>query len=103
MKNTRLEHDLLGEREVPDDHYYGIRTLRAVENFSITGIPISHYPRLVYSLAYIKKAAALTNLELGILPAQIAQACDNILRGELLSEFVVDVIQGGVSTSTIRW
>jgi aspartate ammonia-lyase len=101
---TRLEHDLLGEREVLDEHYYGIQTLRAVENFSITGIPISHYPRLVNSLAFIKKAAALTNLELGLLPDQLAQAitsaCDDILRGELLSEFIVDVIQGGAGTST---
>jgi aspartate ammonia-lyase len=104
MMITRLEHDLLGEREVPDEHYFGIQTLRAVENFSITGIPISQYPRLVSSLAYIKKAAALTNLELGLLSAEIAQAitqaCDDILRGELLSEFVVDVIQGGAGTST---
>jgi len=69
-----------------------------------TGISISHYPRLVHSLAYIKKAAAMANLELGLLPEQIsqaiAQACDDILRGELLSEFVVDVIQGGAGTST---
>lgn len=104
MTNTRLEHDLLGERNVPVEHYYGIQTLRAVENFSITGIPISHYPRLVHSLAYIKKAAAMANLELGLLPPQIAQAiaqaCDDILAGELLSEFVVDVIQGGAGTST---
>jgi aspartate ammonia-lyase len=104
MTNTRLEHDLLGERNVPSEHYYGIQTLRAVENFSITGIPISHYPRLVHSLAYIKKAAAMANLELGLLPEQIAQAitqaCDDILQGELLSEFVVDVIQGGAGTST---
>ena len=87
MTSTRIEHDLLGEREVPDEHYYGIQTLRAVENFDITGIPISHYPRLVQSLAYIKKAAALTNLELGLLTEQIAQAivqaCDDILHGEL--------------------
>jgi aspartate ammonia-lyase len=104
MTNTRLEHDLLGERNVPSEHYYGIQTLRALENFSITGIPISHYPRLVHSLAYIKKAAAIANLELGLLPEQIAQAitqaCDDILQGELLSEFVVDVIQGGAGTST---
>ncbi len=104
MTNTRLEHDLLGEREVSDEHYYGIQTLRAVENFSITNIPISQYPRLIHSLAYIKKAAALTNLELGLLSADnagaIARACDDILNGELLSEFVVDVIQGGAGTST---
>jgi aspartate ammonia-lyase len=104
MTITRLEHDLLGEREVQDEHYYGIQTLRAVENFNITGVPISHYPRLVYSLTYIKKAAALTNLELGLLPENLAQAiiqaCDDILRGELIAEFVVDVIQGGAGTST---
>ncbi len=104
MTNTRLEHDLLGQREVPDEQYYGIQTLRAVENFDITGIPISHYPRLVNSLAFIKKAAALTNLELGLLPENLAQAivqaCDDILQGLLLSEFVVDVIQGGAGTST---
>lgn len=104
MSIMRLEHDLLGEREVPDEHYYGIQTLRAVENFNITGIPISHYPRLVHSLAYIKKAAAITNFELGLLSEQITQAitlaCDDLLRGDLLSEFVVDVIQGGAGTST---
>ena len=104
MNDFRREHDLLGERQVPSDRYYGIQTLRAVENFSITGIPISHYPRLVHSLAYIKKAAALANLELGLLAPQIAtaiiQACDDILSGSLLSEFVVDVIQGGAGTST---
>ena len=74
MTNTRLEHDLLGERNVPAEHYYGIQTLRAVENFSITGIPISHYPRLVHSLAYIKKSAAMANLELGLLLEPIARA-----------------------------
>lgn len=104
MPDTRLEHDLLGEREVPAERYYGIQTLRAVENFAITGIPISHYPRLILALAYIKKAAALANLELGLLEPQLAQAicaaCDDILAGKLHSEFVVDVIQGGAGTST---
>ena len=104
MTLSRLEHDSLGEREVPAERYYGIQTLRALENFSITGIPISHYPRLVHSLAYIKKAAALANMELGLLSMDIGQAmvqaCDEILAGELHSEFVVDVIQGGAGTST---
>ncbi len=104
MTDTRLEHDLLGERLVPAERYYGIQTLRATENFAITGIPISHYPRLVHSLAYIKKAAALTNAELGLLAPHIAQAiaaaCDDLLAGQLYSEFVVDVIQGGAGTST---
>ncbi len=104
MSQTRLEHDLLGERQVPEDRYYGIQTLRAVENFNITGIPISHYPRLVHSLAFIKKAAALTNHALGLLPEALTQAialaCDDLLQGQLHSEFVVDVIQGGAGTST---
>ncbi len=104
MKKNRLEHDLLGEREVPADRYFGIQTLRATENFAITGIPISHYPRLVRSLAYIKKAAAQTNQELGLLDpklaAAICRACDDLLAGSLLDEFVVDVIQGGAGTST---
>ncbi len=104
MTTTRLEHDLLGEREVPADRYYGVQTLRALENFSITGIPISHYPRLVNSLAYIKKAAALANAELGLLDPQIAEAiaraCDEIIAGKLHADFVVDVIQGGAGTST---
>ncbi|MBN1537724.1 MAG: aspartate ammonia-lyase [Anaerolineales bacterium] len=104
MTQTRLEHDLLGEREVPDDRYYGIQTLRAVENFNLTGIPISHYPRLINSLAYIKKAAALANAELGLLDQHlaqaIAQACDLLIAGNYHSEFVVDVIQGGAGTST---
>ncbi len=102
--NVRREHDLLGECDVPANRYYGIQTLRALENFSITGIPISHYPRLIQSLAYIKKAAAQTNQELELLPARIANAivaaCDELLDGKLHQEFVVDMIQGGAGTST---
>ena len=105
MNTTRIEHDLLGEREVPAEHYYGIQTLRAMENFAITGIPISHYPRLIHSLAYIKKAAALANQELGLLEPATAQmpsaAPVMICWLDLLhDEFVVDVIQGGAGTST---
>ncbi len=85
MNTTRIEHDLLGEREIPAHHYYGVQTLRAVENFAITGITIAHYPRLIRSLAYIKKAAALTNQELGLLESNIAdaicRACDDLLNG----------------------
>jgi aspartate ammonia-lyase len=101
---TRLEHDLLGERVVPADRYYGIQTLRATENFDISGITIRHYPRLIKSLSYIKKAAAMTNKQLGLLDAKtadaICRACDDILNGLLHDEFVVDVIQGGAGTST---
>jgi hypothetical protein len=74
MTTTRLEHDLPGDREVPAGRYFGIQTLRAVENFAITGITIAHYPRLIKSLAYIKKAAALTNQELGLLDPGLAEA-----------------------------
>lgn len=104
MPNTRLEHDLLGERQVPLNSYYGIQTLRALENYDFTGIPISHYPAFIFSLAQIKKAAALTNQELGLLPNHLAeaidQACDQVIEGRCLQEFVVDVIQGGAGTST---
>jgi aspartate ammonia-lyase len=101
---TRREKDLLGERDVPDRCYYGIQTLRAEENFPITGIPISQYPHLVNALAAVKEAAALSNEELGLLDpgiaGAIATACREIRTGNLHAEFVVDVIQGGAGTST---
>ena len=65
----RMEHDLLGDREVPADAYYGVHTLRALENFPITGTAISIYPDLVSALACVKQAAAMANLELGLLDA----------------------------------
>jgi aspartate ammonia-lyase len=104
MTLTRREHDLLGECEVPSERYFGIQTLRALENFNMTGIPISHYPHLINSLAHIKKAAALANAELGLLEPRLAraivEACDLIAAGHYHSEFMVDVIQGGAGTST---
>ena len=103
-RTTRTEHDLLGERSVPAAAYYGIHTLRALENFSITGTPISIYPDLVNALACVKQAAALANNELGLLDDErtraIVQACEEIRAGALLDEFVVDVMQGGAGTST---
>jgi aspartate ammonia-lyase len=101
---TRKEHDLIGEREVPAERYYGIQTMRALENYQITGIPISHYPLFIRSLAAIKKAAAQANRELGLLSGEIAAAveaaCDEVMAGGLLEEFAVDAIQGGAGTST---
>jgi len=101
---TRLEHDLLGERAVPADAYWGIHTLRALENFPITGKSIGSYSELVRALALVKQAAALTNLELETLDRRRAEAivaaCRRIAAGELHREFVVDVIQGGAGTST---
>src|SRR3954453_5464972 len=104
MTEYRIEHDLLGEKEVPTGAYYGVHTLRAVENFPITGTPISIYPDLVEALACIKQAAALANHELGLLSAErrdgIVKACEAIRGGRLHDQFVVDVIQGGAGTST---
>ena len=101
---VRVEHDLLGDRAVPADAYYGVHTLRAIENFPITGTPISIYPDLVAALACVKQAAAIANSELGLLdePRAVAirLACTEIREGKLLGEFVVDVIQGGAGTST---
>jgi aspartate ammonia-lyase len=101
---TRVEHDLLGDLPVPDDVYYGVHTLRAVENFPITGTPISIYGDLVRSLACIKQAAALANQELALLEKEradaIVRACEEIRGGKLHDQFVVDVIQGGAGTST---
>ncbi len=101
---TRTEKDLLGARDIPADAYWGIHTLRALENFPISGIPISTYPELIKALALVKKAATMANLELGLLEAPKAQAilaaCDEIMNGDLHDQFVVDVIQGGAGTST---
>jgi aspartate ammonia-lyase len=101
---TRTEHDLLGVKDVPAEAYWGVHTARALENFSITGMPISAYPHLVDALAAVKAAAAQANAELGLLPPRIADAivtaCTAIRRGALHEQFVVDVIQGGAGTST---
>ncbi|MFI9724182.1 aspartate ammonia-lyase [Streptomyces sp. NPDC052396] len=101
---TRTEHDLLGDREVPAAAYYGVHTLRALENFPITGTPISAYPDLVTALACVKQAAAQANRDLGLLDERkadaIVRACTEIRDGRLHEQFVVDVIQGGAGTST---
>src|SRR5699024_3008152 len=101
---TRTEHDLLGDREVPADVYYGIQTLRAQENFRITDVPLSHFPRLIEALAQVKRATARANHRLGALDderaAAIEQACAEIAGGDLTEHFVVDMIQGGAGTST---
>jgi aspartate ammonia-lyase len=102
--DTRLEHDLLGERKVPAQAYWGIHTLRALENYPITGQPIGSYQQLVRALALVKHAAAKANCDLGLLDEArcqaIVQACEEIAAGSLHDQFVVDVIQGGAGTST---
>src|SRR2546428_4409665 len=100
---TRIEHDLLGDGAVPADAYYGIHTLRALENFRITDTEIAIYPDLVRALACVKQAAALANNALGLLPDgkadAIVRACEEVREGKLLDQFLVDVIQGGAGAS----
>ncbi|HFC8542159.1 aspartate ammonia-lyase [Neisseria weaveri] len=102
--NTRIEHDLLGEREIPADAYWGIHTLRAVENFNISQQTISDIPEFVRGMVMVKKATARTNGELGVIPAKIARAieaaCDEVLlNNRCLDQFPSDVYQGGAGTS----
>ena len=100
----RVEHDLLGERELPDTAYYGVQTLRGMENFPLSGIPLRHFQHFVRALAFVKKAAATANSELGVLDREraeaIAAACEEIIAGKLHEHFTVDMIQGGAGTST---
>src|ERR1700732_1509431 len=102
--SMRREHDLLGDRDVPAEAYYGVHTLRAVENFPITATPISIYPDLISALSPIKLAGARGNRDLGLLDATradaIIAAAEEIRAGRLHEQFVVDVIQGGAGTST---
>ncbi len=100
----RTEHDLIGERQVPYQALYGVQTLRAVENFPITGHTIGSYPYLIEALACIKQSAARANAQLGLLDEArlkvIETACDELRAGKHHHQFVVDTIQGGAGTST---
>lgn len=100
-RDYRMEKDSIGEMDVPEDVYYGVQSMRAAENFRITGL--SMHPEIIISLAYIKKAAAITNCEVGTLDRKrgeaIVQACDEIIEGKLHEQFIVDPIQGGAGTS----
>ncbi len=95
MVKTRLEHDSIGTKEVPAEAYYGVQTLRAAENFYITGMNM--HPELINSVAQIKKAAAITNFEVGRLDKKrtdaIVRACDEIISGRLHDQFIVDPIR----------
>jgi aspartate ammonia-lyase len=101
---TRQERDLLGELSVPAECYYGVQSLRAKENFHISGISLRTFPVFIKSLAQVKKAAAMANHRIGILTAEkkdaIAAACDEIAAGHWHEHFVVDMLQGGAGTST---
>jgi aspartate ammonia-lyase len=100
----RLEHDLLGDYEVPADAYWGVHTARAVDNFPISGVPIGHYRSLIRALAIVKQASAKANFALGELDEKItdaiSKACEEVAEGKFDNEFVVDAIQGGAGTST---
>jgi aspartate ammonia-lyase len=104
MPAIRIEKDSIGELEIPAEADYGIHTARAVTNFPITGILLRHYPELVQSLAMAKKAAAMANRDLGALKPDVAaaiiSACDLIIAGDGLGQFVVDMLQGGAGTSS---
>jgi aspartate ammonia-lyase len=104
VSTVRIEHDSLGDREVPEHAYYGVQTIRGMENFRLSGIRMYHFEHFIRAMAFVKKAAAMANGELGVLDrAQadaIAQACDEIAAGKLHDQFVIDMIQGGAGTST---
>src|SRR5215213_27243 len=104
LVTTRREHDLLGERDVPEAALYGVQTLRAIENFAISGVELHEFPTLVAALAAVKEAAAEANRDLGLLDTGIGDAIIDASReirdGRHHADFRVDMIQGGAGTST---
>jgi len=101
---TRIEHDLLGEKAIPADAYYGIQTARALENFQISGVPINHYPGFIEAWGIVKLAAARANTDVGAMKpetlAPIEKACQAVIDGKYHDQFMVDWYQGGAGTST---
>ena len=104
MSAMRLEHDLLGNFEIPSVAYWGVHTARAAQNFPISGVPIGHYRSLIRALAMVKEAAAEANYKVGELDEKlrdaIVAACHDVAEGQFDSQFIVDAIQGGAGTST---
>ena len=104
IPKTRTEHDLLGNKEVPADAYYGVQTARALENFHISGLQLRLYPNLIKALGMVKLAAARANFECGQFSQEILRgmegACLELIDGKLHDEFRLDVFQGGAGTST---
>src|SRR6187401_3658469 len=101
---VRIEKDLLGEKSIPADVYYGVQTARALENFQISGVQINHYPGFVEAWAMVKLAAARANTDVGAMKketlAAIEKACQAVLDGKYHDQFLVDWYQGGAGTST---
>jgi len=102
--SVRVEKDLLGEKAIPADAYYGVQTARALENFQISGVPINHYPGFVEAWAIVKLAAARANTDVGAMKPEtlqlIEKACMAVLAGKYRDQFQVDWYQGGAGTST---
>ena len=100
----RIEKDLLGEKEIPANAYYGVQTARALENFQLSGVSINHYPGFVEAWAIVKLAAAQANTDVGAMKperlAAIQKACQAVLAGKYHDQFLVDWYQGGAGTST---
>lgn len=103
-KKTRIESDLIGSREIPEEALYGVQTLRGIENFPISQFKVCQYPLFIKGLAVTKKGAAIANHQLGLLPDDISkaiiQACDELREGKHHEHFPVDMIQGGAGTTT---
>ncbi|MEO6302359.1 MAG: aspartate ammonia-lyase [Bacteroidia bacterium] len=102
-KTSRIEHDFIGEREITNTAYYGVQTLRALENFNITGITVSDEPLFIKAFGYVKKAAAMANKDCGVLDPKLAEAIifgsDKLISGGYRDQFITDMIQGGAGTS----
>ena len=102
-KKCRVESDLLGELQVPAEAYYGVQTQRAVDNYKISTTKMNDYPDFIIAMAYVKKAAAMANGELGVLNKTIAdaivKAADEVIAGKFWDDFPVDMMQGGAGTS----
>jgi len=96
MKGFRKESDLLGDLDIPEDVYYGVQTQRAINNFKISGQLLSSYHEFITALGYVKKGAAKTNFELGLLPENlysiISETCDDIIAGKYHDQFPIDMI-----------
>lgn len=101
---ARREHDLIGERDIPADALYGVQTLRATENFDISGVRLNRYPALIRALAQVKQACARANREVGQLSPELSEAieaaAEDLILGRFHGHFVIDMIQGGAGTST---
>ena len=102
--DQRVERDLLGEKQIPANAYYGVQTARALENFQLSGVPINHYPGFIEAWAIVKLAAAQANTDVGAMKperlAAIEKAADAVRAGKYNDQFMVDWYQGGAGTST---